>query len=98
MKPISKKIAVSAAALSALALVAIAVPAARADEYCLTGPEAAHGCGFPSMDECRAASSGIGGTCSRDSLYKAPTNALAYQPKRPHSRSEPHPAKKPAAY
>jgi hypothetical protein len=95
MKPISKMIAASAAALSTFALVVIAAPAVHADEYCITnGAQAAHGCGYPSMEVCRAASSGIGGMCS--SLYKAPSDALAYHPKQPHLRSERHPAKKPA--
>jgi len=97
MKPISKTIAVSAAALSTFALFAIAAPAVYADDYCITnGAQAAHGCGYPNMEACRAASSGIGGMCSAAASSKTPSNALAYHPKQPHSKSERHPAKRPS--
>jgi hypothetical protein len=97
MKPISKMIVVSAAALSTFALFAIAAPAVYADDYCITnGAQAAHGCGYPNMEACQAASAGIGGYCAAKPSSGIPSNALAYQPKQPHLRSERHPAKKPA--
>jgi hypothetical protein len=96
MKPTSKMIVASAVTLFASAFLVVTAPAAYADEYCLAGPQAAHGCGFPSMDECQAASSGIGGTCSRAAVARSSAEALAYQPKRQPSRSGSRPAKKPA--
>lgn len=88
MTPISKTFAASAATLAALALFAVAAPAARADDYCITnGPQAAHGCGYPNMEACRAASAGIGGQCSLASSSKNPSESLAYQPKHSRSRS-----------
>ncbi len=86
MTPISKTFAASAATLFALALFSMTAPAARADDYCITnGAQAAHGCGYPNMEACRAASAGIGGSCSLASSSKNPNEALAFQPK--HSRS-----------
>jgi hypothetical protein len=54
------------AATLALALAAsVTAPAAQAAEFCITnGAQAAHGCGYPTMEACQAASSGIGGMCS----------------------------------
>src|ERR1700737_3573011 len=89
MKQLLKIAAASAAALFAFAVFMTTAPTVHADDYCITnGAQAAHGCGYPSMEACRAASSGIGGSCSSNALDKTPSSALAYQPKRPHSRSE----------
>jgi hypothetical protein len=62
----SSKLTASAAALFTLALFAMAKPSsANAADYCITnGAQAAHGCGFPTIEACRAASAGIGGICS----------------------------------
>jgi Protein of unknown function (DUF3551) len=61
IKPASKNFIASAAALFTLALFVTTAPTARADDYCITnGAHAAHGCGYPSMEMCQAASSGIG--------------------------------------
>jgi len=62
----TSKLTASTAALFTLALFAMAAPSsANAADYCITnGAQAAHGCGFPTMEACRAASAGIGGTCS----------------------------------
>jgi hypothetical protein len=94
MKPISKMITASAAALSALALVAIAAPAAHAGEYCKTDISGMRGCGFATMEQCQAMVSGMVGTCARDPFYSNPNSALAYAPKQIHSRKLLHPAKK----
>ena len=89
MKQLLKIAAASAAVLFAFAFFMITAPTVHADDYCITnGAQAAHGCGYPTMEACRAASSGIGGTCSLGSSSKNSSDALAYQPKRPHSRSE----------
>jgi hypothetical protein len=70
---------------------------AHAGEYCRTDVSGhMTGCGFNTMEQCQAASSGIGGDCFRDpslpagtgnsasnanSLGKVSRNALAYQPR-----------------
>jgi hypothetical protein len=98
MKPISKMIAASAATLFALGFLGMTAPAAYADDYCITsGAQAAHGCGYPTMEACRADSAGIGGICTPALSAKSPSNALAYQPKQPHLKNERHPAKKPTS-
>ena len=99
MTPTSRTFAASAATLFMFALFAMTASTAQADDYCITnGAQTAHGCGYPSMEVCRAASSGIGGTCARAGSAQSPSDALGYAPKQTHSRSEPHAAKKPAAY
>ncbi len=89
MKSASKKFTAVVATLSTLALSVRAAPTAYADDYCITnGAQAAHGCGYPSMETCREASSGIGGICARNPWSAGPSNALDYQPKRAHSRAK----------
>jgi len=89
MKPTSKTFTASAATLFTFAFFAMTGPTVHADEYCITGgAQVAHGCGYPSMETCKAASAGIGGTCAAVSSSKNPSDALGYQPKQTHSRSE----------
>ena len=89
MKSTSKTFTASAATLFALAFFVMSAPTARADDYCITnGAQTAHGCGYPSMETCRAASAGIGGTCTAVLSSKTPSDALGYQPKQSPSRSE----------
>ena len=65
MTSTSKTLIASAATLFTLALFSVTAPAAQAAEFCITnGAQAAHGCGYPTMEACQAASSGIGGMCS----------------------------------
>ena len=76
----TSKIAASGAALFAFALMMTAAPAARADDFCITnGAQAAHGCGYPSMETCQMAANGMGGTCtqSHSASTKSPNDALA---------------------
>jgi hypothetical protein len=100
MKTIAKMIAASAAALTTLAVVTIAAPAARAGEYCSTNTSGMRGCGFSTLEQCQASVSGIGsGPCMRDPFYGntnayANTNALVYQPKHAGARSERPPTKR----
>jgi hypothetical protein len=97
MKLILKKATASAATLFAPALFVMTAPVAHADEYCITnGAQAAHGCGYSTMEQCRAASSSIGGICALAPSAQSPSDALAYQPKQPNTRSKPHPKKEPA--
>lgn len=92
MTPISKTFVASAAALFASAFLAMTAPAAQAEDFCITnGAQAAHGCGYPTMEACRAASSGIGGSCSQSGGARTTNDALAYQPRqaRPQPRLRP---------
>ncbi|MGY8705070.1 DUF3551 domain-containing protein [Bradyrhizobium sp. 18BD] len=82
MTSTSRTIAASAATLFASAFLVLSAPAAKADDYCITnGAQAAHGCGFPTMEACRQAAGGIGGTCSQAGGAKTTNDALAFQPK-----------------
>ena len=76
----TSKIAAFGAALFAFALMMTAAPAARADDFCITnGAQAAHGCGYPTMEVCQMAANGMGGTCtqSHSASAKSPNDALA---------------------
>lgn len=94
MKPTSSKLTTSAAALFAFGLVAMAASSARADDYCITsGAQAAHGCGYQTVEACRAAASGIGGICSLNGSSSTPSdtnamgaNAMMNQPAPRHAR------------
>jgi uncharacterized membrane protein len=82
----------AAALLAAVAFGAITTPASAA-EFCrqdVTGHMT--GCGFTSMEQCQAASAGIGGDCFRDPYLKDSKNAdgknaYAYHPESPRSKS-----------
>jgi Protein of unknown function (DUF3551) len=89
----TSKLMTASVALAALALVAIATPAARAGEFCSTNTSGMRGCGYTSLEQCQASMSGVGGTCARDPFYKDASTALAYQPKQTRSRSALRPAK-----
>jgi hypothetical protein len=92
MKPTSKKLTVSAAALFTSLFFVMGAPAAYADDYCITsGAQVAHGCGYPTMEACHAASAGIGGICSQSASSKNPSEAMAKQQpsRRAHSRKQP---------
>ena len=96
MTPTSKKFAASAATLFTFAFFVMTASSAQADDYCITnGAQTAHGCGYQTMEACRAASAGIGGTCSLASSSKTSSDSLAYQSKQSHSRSEVRPRKEP---
>jgi Protein of unknown function (DUF3551) len=100
MKDILKVTTASAAALVvAIALGTMFAPEARAGEFCRTDVSGhMTGCGYDSMEQCQAASSGVGGDCFRDpSLPEGKSasngrkagnsgNAFAYQPKSSHTR------------
>ena len=89
MTATSKTFAASAAAMVSFALTLTTAPAVRADDFCITnGAQAAHGCGYPTMETCRAASAGIGGSCTQSGSSKSASDAVAYQPKQPRSRTK----------
>ena len=90
MTSISNTFVASAATLFASALLAMTAPAAaQAEEYCITnGAHAARGCGYPTMEACRAASGGIGGICAQSGGAKTTNDAFALQPRQTKSRTK----------
>jgi hypothetical protein len=96
MKPTSKMFTASAASLFTFVCFVMTAPVAHAEEYCITGgAQAAHGCGYPNMEACQAASRGIGGSCSVDPASKTasknPSDAMG-QAKQTRARAATHPA------
>jgi hypothetical protein len=89
MKEFLKAITAPAVALLAvIAFGAMIAPDASAAEFCRTDVTGhMTSCGFDSMAQCQAASSGIGGDCFRDPYLKDSKNAYAYHPKSPRSRN-----------
>jgi uncharacterized protein DUF3551 len=100
MRDVLKAATASAAALAvAVALGTLFVPKASAGEFCRTDVTGhMTGCGYDNMEQCQAASSGIGGDCFRDPHLPQgqsasngrnagnSSNAFAYQPKSSHTR------------
>jgi hypothetical protein len=85
----TSKMAVAAAATMFTMFFVVTAPAAYADDYCITsGAQTAHGCGYPSMEMCRAAAAGISGTCAlaAGSSTANPNNANAMAQSRRHPR------------
>jgi hypothetical protein len=81
MKQLLKITAAPAMALFALALAAMATPAAAA-EYCRQDiTSGMRSCSFTTLEQCQAMSSGRGGDCYRDPFLTNTSSALAYQPK-----------------
>jgi Protein of unknown function (DUF3551) len=77
----------AAALLAAIAFGAMTAPDANAAEFCrrdVTGHMS--GCGFDSMEQCQAASAGIGGDCFRDPSLGDSKDAYAYHPESPRSK------------
>jgi hypothetical protein len=82
MQQLFKLSAVPMAGLWAMALVAIATPASAAD-YCRQDAiSGMRSCGYATIEQCQATSSGIGGTCYRDPFLPqaGASNAYAYAP------------------
>jgi hypothetical protein len=96
MKTISKMMTASAAVFGTLAFMAMAAPAAQAGEFCVTDSSGMRGCGFETLEQCHASTSGKNGGCDRDPFYKNPTDALA-QAKAAHSRTLLHSTKQAVA-
>jgi hypothetical protein len=87
------KLGVPAAAfVAAVILGAVTTGSASAGEFCrqdVTGHMTS--CGFSSMEQCQAASAGIGGDCFRDpSLANSNSNALAQAPAHPAKKGRVH--------
>ena len=82
MQQLFKLSAAPMAGLCAMALVAIATPASAAD-YCRQDAiSGMRSCGYATLEQCQAMSSGIGGTCFRDPFLPQgdASNAYAYAP------------------
>ena len=95
MNAFAKLIAPAAALIAAASFGALTTSTATAGEFCrqdVSGHMTS--CGFSSMEQCQAASAGIGGDCFRDpNLANSQTgnhNAFAYQP---DARVTKHPRK-----
>jgi hypothetical protein len=85
MNAFAKLIAPAAALMAVASFGALTTSTAIAGEFCrqdVTGHMTS--CSFESMEQCQAASAGVGGDCFRDpKLANSQTdthNALAYQP------------------
>jgi hypothetical protein len=84
--------------VAAVILGAVTTGSASAGEFCRTDVTGhMTGCGFDTMQQCKDASSGIGGDCFRDPKLTAsgsgnPGDAFAYQPapSRPARRGRVH--------
>ena len=95
MKQFLKMTAAPASAMLALAFVAMTTPAS-AGEYCRTDVTShMQSCGFDTLEQCQAMSSGRGGSCDRDPFLAATSNAYAYQAKPSHSKRPAQAAKRP---
>src|SRR6266576_3191034 len=86
-KQILKISAAPAGVFCALAFFSTATPAAAAPvDYCRGDVTSGmRGCGYSSLEQCQAMSSGRGGSCYENPFRKggsASSNAYAYQPKR----------------
>jgi hypothetical protein len=92
MKSILGMITAPAAALTVMAFVGMAAPAAQAGEFCMTDSSGMRGCGYATMEQCQATASGKNGSCNRDPYFDTASavtktssrNALAYSPKPAH--------------
>jgi hypothetical protein len=95
MTQLLKLAAAPAAALAAMAFVAMATPAAAASkadssktDYCRTDTTSGmRGCGYATLEQCQATSSGRGGDCYANPFPSGggSNSAFAFQPKHPHA-------------
>jgi hypothetical protein len=95
MKKLLITTAAPATAMFALAFLTMATPASAAEFCRQDATSGMRGCGYVSLEQCRAASSGIGGTCYRDPYLADNSSANAYAPKNVHPKGAAHPVKKP---
>ncbi|MBA7474604.1 hypothetical protein ES707_09958 [subsurface metagenome] len=73
-------ITATAVALSLFGFVTTAASPAQAGEYCSVNTSGMRGCGYATMEQCKATMSGGLGTCMRDPFYNN-SNALVLQAK-----------------
>jgi hypothetical protein len=91
MKTLSKMMTASTVVFGTLAFMAMAAPAAQAGEFCMTDSSGMRGCGYASLEQCKASASGKNGSCDRDPFFNnaSTSNALAYHPKASTRRVKP---------
>jgi hypothetical protein len=92
MKAFLKVGAPVAAMVAIVALGAMTGNQAKAGEFCrqdVTGHMT--GCGFNTMEQCKAASAGIGGDCFRDPFLKDNRDAFAQYPNSPRPKKSARP-------
>jgi hypothetical protein len=78
---VKKLLTLSAAAISCAAFFGAAGPAAAKNEYCRRGvTDYMLSCGFETLAQCQAMSSGRGGDCVPDPSIAGAANAYAYAP------------------
>ena len=92
MKQVLKMAGAPAAALFAMAYIATPASAASSIDYCRTDVTAGvRGCGYSSLEQCQAMSSGRGGDCYPNPFpSNGSSSAYAYQPK-PRSKGHAKP-------
>jgi Protein of unknown function (DUF3551) len=86
------KVAPVAAIVAIAALGAMSGNQASAAEFCrqdVTGHMTS--CGFDTMEQCKAASAGIGGDCFRDPSLNNSRDAFGYQPNSSHPKKAARP-------
>jgi hypothetical protein len=77
----SKFLSLGLAAIACAACFGVAGPAAAKNEYCRRGvTDFMLSCGFDTLAQCQAMSSGRGGDCVRDPFITGAANAYAYAP------------------
>jgi Protein of unknown function (DUF3551) len=77
----SKFLSLGVAAIACAAYFGAAGPAAAKNEYCRRGvSDSMVSCGFDTLAQCQAMSSGRGGDCFRDPWLGAAADAYAYAP------------------
>jgi hypothetical protein len=92
MKAFSKFGMPVAAMVAVAALGAMSGTQANAREFCrqdVTGHMTS--CGFDTMEQCKAASAGIGGDCFRDPFLKDNRDAFAQYPNSPRPKKSARP-------
>jgi Protein of unknown function (DUF3551) len=87
MKQFLNNTAGPATGLMALAFLAMANFSAQAGEFCVTNSSGMRGCGFATMEQCKATVSGINGSCARDPFFEYNSNASANMPGVVHAHS-----------
>jgi hypothetical protein len=89
MTSVSKTFAVSAATLFASAFLVLTAPTAKAEDYCITnGAQAAHGCGYPTMETCRAAAAAARRPTTRSPSNRSRRSITSFGPARRPTRTD----------
>lgn len=93
MKQSMRTMTVAATALVAIASFALTIQSASAEDICRTDvTSGVRGCGFASLEQCQAMSSGRGGTCAPNPFpaQASTSSAYAFHPAPKHLKSTAH--------